>query len=73
MSWDRLLSPEILIFMIPIVAIIGGCMTACFKLYFRHVERIALIEQGLHPDYLCENSEELAPDPQKQPEKAHHA
>ncbi|MBM3998485.1 MAG: hypothetical protein FJ297_02900 [Planctomycetes bacterium] len=35
---------------IPIVAIIAGCGVALANSMMRHRERMAMIEQGMHPD-----------------------
>ena len=51
MNWNDLITVPGIIFLIPIVAIICGSVTALAKMCFQHRERIALIEQGLHPDY----------------------
>ena len=54
-----LLRPETIIFLIPIVAIITGGIVAIVKIVIAHRERMALIEQGLHPDH---PPEEVVPD-----------
>ena len=46
MSWERIFSPEILVFMIPIVGIICGCILGGIGMYFKHAERIAKIDKG---------------------------
>jgi hypothetical protein len=46
MDWDRLLEPAVLGMAIPILAIVYGIVHAILK----HRERMALIEQGIHPD-----------------------
>jgi hypothetical protein len=52
MTWLEFLSrPEVLVFMIPIVAIVTGGVIAVVKALIRHRERMTMIEQGLHPDY----------------------
>jgi len=51
MSWQRIFQPEVLIFMIPIVAVVVGGIVAIVKLMIRHRERMIMIEHGLHPDY----------------------
>ncbi len=48
---DRLLRPEILGVMIPIVAILTGGAIAIAARITRHRERLAMIEQGMHPDH----------------------
>ena len=47
---DRLLRPEILGVMIPIVAILTGGAIAISARITRHRERLAMIERGMHPD-----------------------
>jgi hypothetical protein len=50
-DWPSVLaSPETLIFMIPIVAILVGGLTTITKQLIRHRERMAMIEQGMNPD-----------------------
>jgi len=51
MNWNDLLSPAVLIFLIPIVAIIVGGIVAIAKLLIRHRERLAMIERGMNPDF----------------------
>lgn len=46
----RVLNPEVLIFVIPIVAIISGGIVAVTKTFTRHRERLAMIENGFDPD-----------------------
>ena len=48
---DRLLRPEILGVMIPIVAILTGGAIAISARFARHRERLAMIERGMHPDH----------------------
>jgi hypothetical protein len=47
---DRILRPDVLPFLVPIVAILVGGVIVVTKLIIRHRERIAMIEQGMHPD-----------------------
>jgi hypothetical protein len=58
------LREETLALMIPIVAIVSvfvvGGILGLTKLIFRHRERMAMIERGMHPD-LVEREEEDAP------------
>ncbi len=64
MEWSNVfrdLRPEQLALLIPIVAIVcvflvGGIL-GLTKLFFRHRERMAMIERGMHPD-LVEPEEE---------------
>lgn len=53
-----ILRPEILIFLIPIVGILAGTTIKIIKMIHTHNERIAMIQQGIHPDYPPENEEE---------------
>ena len=41
----------VLIFLVPIVAIVGGVVVTIMKKNFQHRERMAMIAQGIHPDY----------------------
>ncbi len=50
MSWSQLLQPEILVFLIPIIAVLMGGVLGIVKLLIKHRERMAMIEQGMHPD-----------------------
>ena len=62
-EWPSLLiRPETIVFAIPIVAILVGGILAITKILIRHRERMAMIERGMHPDHLQEQS-----DPQNQP------
>jgi hypothetical protein len=55
--WLRLLRPEIVVFLIPIVAIIAGATIKLVKMVHAHNERITMIQHGIHPDYPPENTE----------------
>ena len=50
MNWDRILQPQILVFLVPIVAILVGGAVKITKLIISHRERVAMIEQGMNPD-----------------------
>ena len=50
MPWHQVLEPRVLVFMIPIVAILVGGAVLITKLMIRHRERLAMIERGIHPD-----------------------
>jgi|GEM_PF-596015 len=39
---DNLLRPEVLVFLIPIVAIVGGIYSSMVKMKYKHEERMAL-------------------------------
>ncbi len=54
---DELLEPEILVFLIPIVAIITGGAVAIVHRVITHKERMAMIERGIHPDQQSEEDE----------------
>jgi hypothetical protein len=47
---EMILRPEVLIFLIPIVAIVIGGVVALSKIWIRHRERMAMIAAGIHPD-----------------------
>ena len=46
----RLLSPSVLVFLVPITGIIVGGAIAITHAVIRHRERIAMIQHGIHPD-----------------------
>ena len=46
----RLLRPDVLIFLIPIIAIAGVAARKILTRYFEHKERMAKIEAGFDPD-----------------------
>ena len=46
----RLLDPDVLALMIPMVVVITIGAVIITKMIIRHRERMALIESGLHPD-----------------------
>ncbi|MFP6825377.1 MAG: hypothetical protein VB977_04650 [Pseudohongiellaceae bacterium] len=51
MDWlTPLLSGDVLVFLIPIVAIVGAFSVKDAKAYFRHVERMEMIRNGVDPD-----------------------
>lgn len=47
---NRFLQPEIMVFMIPIVAIIVGGVISAIGMMNKHRERIAMIQAGFDPD-----------------------
>ena len=47
---ERLLHPSILVFLIPITAILAGAVVGVTKLLIRHRERMTMIENGFDPD-----------------------
>jgi hypothetical protein len=55
--WRRLLDPDVVVFLIPIVAIIAGATIKIVKMVHAHNERITMIQHGIHPDYPPENDE----------------
>jgi len=46
MNWANVVTPELLVMAIPIVAIVSGTVMAVLK----HRERMATIERGMDPD-----------------------
>lgn len=46
----RLLQPQVLIFLIPIVAIVGSFVIKAQKMSYEHEERLAKINAGMDPD-----------------------
>ena len=46
----KLLRPDVLIFLIPIIAISGVAARKMLSRYYEHKERMARIEAGLDPD-----------------------
>ncbi len=53
----RILEPDIMPFVVAIVAIIGGISTGIVKMLIKHHERITMIQHGIHPDYPPENDD----------------
>ena len=64
---EGLLRPDVLGVMIPILAIVGGFSVLAYRIWARHRERMAMIEQGMHPDrpQLDEGDADLELDPQQ--------
>ncbi|MEM9643951.1 MAG: hypothetical protein AAF989_03060 [Planctomycetota bacterium] len=50
MNWEYFLNPAVLCMMIPIVAILVHGIGSIFNRFCKHQERIAMIENGIHPD-----------------------
>ncbi len=51
MDWRMFfMNPAVVWVLIPVAAILIGGIQALAKMYFSHQERIAMIEQGIHPD-----------------------
>jgi len=48
--FDSLLKPEVIIFLIPLAAIIGAVINKTQKARYEHEERMAKIENGIDPD-----------------------
>lgn len=67
MEWSRLLEPDKLALMIPIVAIIVGGIIGIVAIIFGHRERMAMIDRGIHPDHPPE-ADDLEQDPVARPE-----
>jgi hypothetical protein len=55
--WLRMLQPEIMVFMVPIVAIIAAASIKIVRMLIAHHERITMIQHGIHPDYPPEDVE----------------
>jgi hypothetical protein len=47
---QTIVRPEVLVFCIPIIAIVGGIAFAITKAIIAHRERMAKIQQGIDPD-----------------------
>lgn len=48
----ELVRPDTVWVLIPITGIVGGLGIAAYAIWIKHRERMAMIEQGLHPDSL---------------------
>ena len=60
MEWlGTLLQPGILVFLIPIIAIILAFTVSGLKAYFAHVERMEKIRSGIDPDRAESDNNEL--------------
>ncbi len=46
---DKLLNPDVLPLLIPILAIVGGTVVAIVTIIVRHRERLARINRGMDP------------------------
>ncbi len=46
MDFDNLFQPVTLIFLIPVLAVLGGIV----QMLIKHRERMAMIERGMNPD-----------------------
>lgn len=66
---SKLLQPEVLVFIIPIVAIVGGLIIKAIKLNYAHEERIAKINAGIDPDTEYDDVDELELDQNYQKKK----
>ncbi len=62
MEWSHLIRSDTLAMMIPIGGIIVGGIIGIVAIIFRHRERMAMIDRGIHPDHLPEED-----DPQQDP------
>ena len=51
---------KLAIFCLFAVPVMGLTFFESLKLYFRHRERIELIQQGIHPDFVDQDIQELA-------------
>lgn len=50
MDLSDVLEPQVLVFLVAIIAIIVGGAIAIAKMLIRHKERLAMIEKGMDPD-----------------------
>lgn len=51
MNWSHFfLNPAVVWVLIPVSVIVIGGVTEIYKRYCKHQERIAMIENGMHPD-----------------------
>ena len=48
--FDRIFRSEVLIFIVGGLAVLVGGIVAIAKIYVRHMERMAMIRAGMHPD-----------------------
>ncbi len=59
MTWfDRVSRPETMVFLVPIAAILVFGIGGILKMLIKHRERMAMIEQGIHPDVEAHESPE---------------
>lgn len=59
MEWHHFfLNPAVVWVTIPIAAILIGGIQTLVKMYYSHQERIAMIEQGMHPDSVAPADDE---------------
>ena len=58
MNLERLLEPEIIVFLVPIVLFIVGGAIVIAWMVIRHRERLAMIERGINPNLLDEEPPE---------------
>jgi hypothetical protein len=56
--WSRLLSDDVLPYIIPLVVIVSVVIIVIVKKVISHRERMAMIERSIHPDYPSEYEEE---------------
>lgn len=58
MHWEAFfLNPAVVWVLIPVSAILIGGISGIYSQYCKHVERISMIENGIHPD----SDEDAAP------------
>ncbi len=68
-NWLKVLTePEIMVFAIPIIAILVGGIIAITKILMSHRERMAMIQHGIHPDYPPEEEEPETANSEPSPE-----
>jgi hypothetical protein len=54
----KIFDPDVMPFMVAIVAIVGGLSVAIVKLLIKHHERITMIQHGIHPDFPPDDKDE---------------
>ncbi|MEM6687994.1 MAG: hypothetical protein AAF664_01115 [Planctomycetota bacterium] len=51
MNWENFfLNPAVVWVLVPVSAIVLSGLSGIYKMYCKHQERIAMIENGIHPD-----------------------
>lgn len=59
--WQSLVRPDVVWVLVPVVAIIIGGVIAVVQMVIAHRERMAMIEQGMHPDEQKQSEPEERP------------
>ena len=64
MNWSAFfLNPAVVWVLIPITAIVVSGVHGILKLYLRHQERLAMIQQGMNPDALSDPDDDVTNEP----------